>query len=187
MAPDEDQSLWQRVCHNVTPLKNKGKYVGGAHHDVGMPVKKTVKEKVAPHHHYPMPELSMSGMKEPPRQTEEVLLAVNQSNKVDRNTAKHVIAGKYRPEATLDLHGMNQEQAFNTLLSFIDAAYTKKKRCVLVITGKGGVGHKRGTLYTQTPKWLNHPTIRHMVLMFSHARANEGGEGALYVLLKRHR
>ena len=54
--------------------------------------------------------------------------------------------------------------------------------CVLVITGKG-----RGVLREEVPRWLNEPGLRDAVLSFAYARPADGGEGALYVLLKRRR
>jgi DNA-nicking Smr family endonuclease len=86
----------------------------------------------------------------------------------------------------LDLHGYTQNQAFDALGSFIVSSYQKQYRCVLVITGKGGQGDKKGVLYTQVPKWLNHPKLKPMILMFSHAQAKDGGDGALYILLKKN-
>ena len=70
-------------------------------------------------------------------------------------------------------------------------AHRAGKRCLLVITGKGmttkqGVA-KAGVLKENVPRWLNEPSLRRHVLAFAYARPEHGGEGALYVLLKRER
>ena len=68
---------------------------------------------------------------------------------------------------------------------FISRAEAAGKRCVLVITGKGLASG--GVLRDQVPRWLNLPPNRGRVLAFDYARQQDGGAGALYVLLKRRR
>ena len=55
----------------------------------------------------------------------------------------------------------------------------RDKRLVLVITGKSGV------LRRQVPQWLNLPDLRNVVVGFETAAIGHGGEGALYVRLRR--
>jgi len=54
---------------------------------------------------------------------------------------------------------------------------------VLIITGKGKIGH--GVLKKHTPEWLASPALREMIAGVSQADQRHGGEGALYVALKR--
>jgi DNA-nicking Smr family endonuclease len=62
---------------------------------------------------------------------------------------------------------------------------------VLVVTGKGTVrgerGHsgERGVLKRQVPMWLSLPEFRSFVVGFEDAHVGHGGEGALYVRLRR--
>jgi DNA-nicking Smr family endonuclease len=60
---------------------------------------------------------------------------------------------------------------------------------VLVITGKGGGAHAsgRGVLRRQVPLWLALPEFRTFVLGFDQAAIGHGGEGALYVRVRRVR
>ncbi len=60
------------------------------------------------------------------------------------------------------------------------------RRRVLVITGKGR-DFGEGVLRDAVPRWLNEDSIRPMIRAFSHAAPKHGGEGALYVLLKRRK
>lgn len=85
--------------------------------------------------------------------------------------------------ARLDMHGLDQDQARATLEAFIRRAYGQGHRAVLVITGKGKVGH--GVLKQRTPEWLADPSLREMIAGVSTADRRHGGEGALYVALKR--
>ncbi|HEV7386347.1 MAG TPA: Smr/MutS family protein [Phenylobacterium sp.] len=97
---------------------------------------------------------------------------------------KHRIA-KAREEigARLDLHGLDQDRARGVLERFLARAWDEGFRAVLVITGKGVQGD--GILKRRTPEWLAAPHLAHMVAGISDAARHHGGEGALYVALKR--
>ena len=61
---------------------------------------------------------------------------------------------------------------------------------MLVITGKGKVGgaeSERGVLRRQVPQWLSLPEFRALVVGFEEAHIGHGGEGALYVRVRRIR
>ena len=73
------------------------------------------------------------------------------------------------------------------LLRFLNAASLRGARLVLVITGKGGVGQgERGILKRQVPQWLALPEFREWVVGFEKAHIAHGGEGALYVRIRRN-
>ncbi len=106
---------------------------------------------------------------------------------VDRRTAQRVRRGQREIEAVLDLHGMGREAAHQALTAFVTGSRQAGRRCVLVVTGKGRRGAGDGVLKAAVPRWLNDAGLRDHVLGFSHARPQHGGEGALYVLLRRRR
>jgi DNA-nicking Smr family endonuclease len=86
----------------------------------------------------------------------------------------------------LDLHGMTQAQAHDALLGFLRRSQAKDARIVLVITGKGARGDsERGVLKRQVPMWLALPEFRGLVVGFGEAAVGHGGEGALYVRVRR--
>ena len=93
--------------------------------------------------------------------------------------------GKTPIEGKIDLHGRTQAQAHDDLHDFVARAHAAGKRMVLVITGKGMTASKSGVLKENVPRWLNEPGLRRHVLAFDYAEPQHGGEGALYVLLKR--
>jgi DNA-nicking Smr family endonuclease len=97
---------------------------------------------------------------------------------------KHRIA-KEREEigARIDLHGMTQDRARAALDAFVARAWNDGWRAVLVITGKGVQGD--GILRKAVPGWLGAPELSHIVAGISEAARHHGGEGALYVALKR--
>jgi DNA-nicking Smr family endonuclease len=83
----------------------------------------------------------------------------------------------------IDLHGMTQDRARAALHAFLGRAWDEGYRAVLVITGKGVQGD--GVLRRRTPEWLAEPGLAHIVAGVSDAHRRHGGEGALYVALKR--
>ncbi|THD63744.1 Smr/MutS family protein [Phenylobacterium sp.] len=85
--------------------------------------------------------------------------------------------------ARLDLHGMDQVRARAVLEGFLATAFHEGWRAVLVITGKGVQGD--GVLKRRAPEWLAAPHLAHIVAGISDAARHHGGEGALYVALKR--
>jgi len=96
--------------------------------------------------------------------------------------------GKMDIGGRIDLHGHSQEQAHRALNAFIAGSFTAGRRCVLVITGKGARSDAgSGVLRRAVPHWLNASPNREKVLAFSYAAPRDGGEGALYVLMKRQR
>jgi DNA-nicking Smr family endonuclease len=87
--------------------------------------------------------------------------------------------------ARLDLHGLDQDRARAALEAFLRRAFDEGWRAVLVITGKGVQGD--GILRRRAPEWLGAPHLAHIVAGLSEAGRRHGGEGALYVALKRRR
>jgi DNA-nicking Smr family endonuclease len=83
----------------------------------------------------------------------------------------------------LDQHGLTQDEARARLNGFLSRAYADGWRSVMVITGKGSRGD--GVLRRYAPEWLASPGLAHIVAGVGEAHRRHGGEGALYVALKR--
>ena len=107
---------------------------------------------------------------------------------VDKRTATRLKRGKMAIDGRIDLHGLTQEEAYRALTSFLAGAQESGRRCVLVITGKGLRPDGRiGVIRASVPRWLNQPPNRQRILEVTPAAPRDGGEGALYVLLRRKR
>jgi DNA-nicking Smr family endonuclease len=107
-----------------------------------------------------------------------------------RRERSQLSRGRKEIDARLDLHGMTQTRAHRALLSFLQHANSDGLRFVLIITGKGrtvGLESERGVLRRQVPEWLNLPEFRALVVGFEEAHVGHGGEGALYVRIRRSR
>jgi DNA-nicking Smr family endonuclease len=88
-----------------------------------------------------------------------------------------------RLDARIDLHGFDHDRARAVLTDFVLRSRSEGRRSILVITGKGALG--AGVLRRHVPEWLAAPPLRHAVAGLSEAHRRHGGEGALYVALKR--
>lgn len=106
---------------------------------------------------------------------------------LDRRTDDRLRRGRLGIDGRIDLHGMTQSQAHAALNSFILRGWHEQRRMVLVITGKGSGGQGAGILRQVVPRWLNEAPLRPLVLAIQRAQPKDGGDGALYVLLKRRR
>ncbi|MBV8593955.1 MAG: Smr/MutS family protein [Caulobacteraceae bacterium] len=87
--------------------------------------------------------------------------------------------------ARLDLHGHTETTGRAALTDFLLRLHAEGRREALVITGKGARGD--GILRRRTPAWLAEPPLRAIVAGVSPAHRRHGGDGALYVALKRAR
>jgi DNA-nicking Smr family endonuclease len=175
----EEEDLWRHVTGDVKPMARREKPPATAARKTAPPVprSKTRKPPTATELRKPVPA--------PKPHVPE--LAHGAAPGVDRKTADNLRRGRMPIEARLDLHGMTQAQAHGRLVSFIEGHQAAGKRCVLVVTGKGTWREEGGVLREAVPRWLNTPELRPRILSFSHAQRKDGGEGALYILLKRLR
>jgi DNA-nicking Smr family endonuclease len=108
---------------------------------------------------------------------------------IGRRERAQLSRGKKEIDARIDLHGMTQTRAHRALFGFLQRAHHEGSTFVLVITGKGKIGgeSERGVLRRQVPQWLALPEFRALVVGFEEAHIGHGGEGALYVRVRRAR
>jgi DNA-nicking Smr family endonuclease len=109
-----------------------------------------------------------------------------------RRLKQSVARGRAQIDARIDLHGLTQREAHHVLLRYLRRAQADGAKIALVVTGKGGgagggIAGERGVLRRQVPLWLALPEFRDFIVGFETAGAGHGGEGALYVRLRRKR
>jgi DNA-nicking Smr family endonuclease len=106
-----------------------------------------------------------------------------------RREKQQLARGRTAIDVRIDLHGMTQAQAHAALVHFLRRGQHDGAKFALVVTGKGtrSAEGERGVLRRQVPHWLRLPDLRDVVLGFEEAHVTHGGEGALYVRLKRLR
>jgi DNA-nicking Smr family endonuclease len=177
-TPDNDADLWAGVAKSARPL---GKRHAAVKPDLAkQPLRPSVKEAQLP--------------RQPVPKARPKPAAVARGLALDRQTARQLERGRLAVEARLDLHGMRQRDAHAALRRFLKTAQGKGLRHVLVITGKGaepGAARsfyeedERGVLRQAVPHWLAAPDLAALVVSYSAAPRRLGGEGALYVRLRK--
>ena len=90
--------------------------------------------------------------------------------------------GEWSIQGEIDLHGLRREEAREAVAAFLRDALKRGWRCVRVVHGKGlGSPGKTPVLKGKVHGWL---AQKNEVLAFVQARADEGGAGAVVVLLR---
>ncbi|RPF71846.1 Smr/MutS family protein [Aurantiacibacter spongiae] len=111
--------------------------------------------------------------------------------KLDSHWNRRLARGE--PDFTLDLHGHTLDQAWQRLDRGLRQARAMEARVVLVVTGKSRPvdpadrGSRRGAIRAKILDWLAAgPHAAHIAAVKPAARRH-GGEGALYLVLRRQR
>lgn len=172
-----DLDLWRRATADVKPLaETPANEPPETNQDDGKPAKTGARPATEP---VPSQRQSKPSAPSGPR-----VLDPSRPIDIDRRSWERLKRGQIDIERKLDLHGRTQSEAHRALERFLAMAAATGLRCVLVVTGKGGVGG-RGVLRQMVPRWLSEANNRDKVLTYSPAQPRHGGDGALYVLLKR--
>ena len=104
---------------------------------------------------------------------------------IEKPTYRKLARGRLPLEASIDLHGLTQSEAYGLLHGFIARAHARGLRHVLVVTGKGTSSGGDGVLRRAVPHWLRTPEFRGMASGCQPAARGHGGDGAFYVRLRR--
>ncbi|MGR3783291.1 MAG: Smr/MutS family protein [Albimonas sp.] len=212
---EADRALWRAAMRDATPLEGRDPAPGdlpGQASPAAMgaagappPAADPAQGRGAPPPEAPAPArpprtvLRPTGRARPPTTAvfhPPALDTFDPAAGLDRRTAERLKRGRRPPEARLDLHGMTADRAHATLSSFIRAKRAQGCRCVLVVTGKGGrkpvedapfMPERTGVLRHAVPLWLGQAPLAHMIVGIYPAHRNHGGEGALYVYLRKIR
>ena len=177
MSGDETH-LWRRAIADVRPIPRPATHADAA--SEASPPLPPAQEPAAE----PVRKTSPARPQPPPVAEE---LVHGKAAGLDKRTLMRLRRGLIAPETQIDLHRQTQEEAHRLLVGFLASSQANGRRCVLVITGKGYGSGGPGVLKTMVPRWLNEQPNRARVLAFCHAVPAHGGEGALYVLLRRVR
>ncbi|HVP66288.1 MAG TPA: Smr/MutS family protein [Anaeromyxobacteraceae bacterium] len=105
---------------------------------------------------------------------------------LDPQVVRKLRRGEFSVQGHLDLHGLSRGEARAAVEAFLRESRQKGKRCVLLVHGRGL--HSRDqvpVLKEALRSWLATARFGRHVLAFATARPQDGGAGAVYVLLRR--
>lgn len=173
---DEDKALFSEMMKTVKPLKDTTK------REPKPPVAKKISIRKSDPIEKPKTEYYLSNYYTDAVHSNSELSYTNQA--IPRKRLRELKNGDIRWEARLDLHGFRPEEAQRALCDFIEQKYHAGNRCLLIIHGKGGRLGEEPVLKNHVNHWLKQLPY---VLAFNSAIPRDGGNGALYVLLKRQR
>jgi DNA-nicking Smr family endonuclease len=104
----------------------------------------------------------------------------------DRAIVRRLRRGEYAVQGHYDLHGLTKDEAKVAAERFLRDARTAGKRCVVLVHGRGLHSKDQMPVLKEALKrWLSTARFGKHVLAFATARPQDGGAGAVYVLLRR--
>lgn len=182
----EDRILWETVARTTRPLRPVAKRPAFAIEDMhlwdmenGLNIPQRVQAE-------PMKAAASKAAGETSLQTRKKQETnANPLHDIDRPTIRKIAKGRVEIQARIDLHGMRQREAHDLLYSFLSDAWHRGLRFVLVITGKGTSMGSDGVLKQAVPHWFSTPLFRLYVSAYEDAVRHHGGQGALYVRLRK--
>lgn len=185
LSPD-DRRLWARVSGSVTPkVARKSRLI--------IPGAVEPEPPAAPH-----PEAGAKAAKAPPKfvKPKPAIVPVasppppvsargrGAPEELEPRRKRRLSRERDPIEAKIDLHGYGRFQAQDALTAFLLGAQARGYRSVLVVTGQGRRGGT-GVIRASVHEWLAAPGLRTVVSGFAPAARHHGGDGALYVTLRR--
>ena len=163
--PEDDSALFREAVKGVKPLKDSGRRP-----PVPRPLQHEADEQAA------LREMRDGSL---PDVGEELSY---RTAGIQDGVFRRLRRGAYRVGAELDLHGLRTDEARLAIVRFLAASRAADARCVRIIHGKGLRSKGEGPVLKQrVDGWLRQ---RSDVLAFCSARREDGGTGAVYVLLR---
>lgn len=178
----EEAALWRKVTASVTPLTGK------AHQRE--PEQTKGAEAASP---------AAPARKQPPSRQNPVAAA--RETPQPRSLTRHGLDGTWErrlakaqvaPELTIDLHGLTLDQAHVRLMDGIGQALAMGVRVLLLVAGKPRPqaahdlrGQRRGAIRAKLLDWLAAGPHASRIAAVRPAHPRHGGEGAVYIVLRR--
>jgi len=176
----DEQAAWAKLANSVTPMAGRQMpgLVERPKTNPAPPAKAPVKpppvKVVAPARSAPMPRSP-----------------VRFNSQLDSHWNRKLKSGQVAPDYTLDLHGHSLDAAYTRIISGLDQARAMNARVVLVVAGRerpvdpADRGTKRGAIRAKLLDWLAASHHADAITAIRRAHQRHGGEGALYLVMKR--
>lgn len=178
----EEAAAWEKVAATVRPLdvsaaRQPSTTTGGTDPEPSEQVR----------HRAPRPT------RHAPRDTMSADQATAPSGNLDSHWERRLKSGAMEPEFTLDLHGHGLDAAYSRLMDGVAQARAVGARTILLIAGKprpaapADRGSRRGAIRAKVLDWLAASEHHSAIAAVRRAHIRHGGEGALYIVLRRTR
>ncbi len=173
----DEAAAWENLVATVTPI-HRGK-------------SKTPPGTVAPAK--TAQPASMRQPVAPPARSEPARATANPPGNLDGQWDRKLKSGAISPDITLDLHGHTLDAAYDRLMGGVAQARAIGARTILLVTGKprpvdpADRGVRRGAIRAKVLDWLAASSHHSAIAAIRRAHVRHGGDGALYIVLKRTR
>lgn len=181
---EEEAAVWAKLAQSVTPMQ--GRMVPRMAERTGdaAPIVKPARPQVRPQ---PATQRRVTQRPKPEP------LTPNTKHGLDGHWERKLRAGNIAPDVTLDLHGHTLDSAHTRLETGLAQALAMGARVVLLIAGKSRPvdpadrGERRGAIRAKILDWLAAGPHGSSIAAIRKAHRRHGGDGALYLILKRPR
>ena len=190
LSPDET-ALWRKVALTVKPLERRRSSSSSSPEPLASVAKQAADPTPAP------PTLQLPKDAQPPSRGKAVVQPARPrpSDKIglDASWERKIMRGGLEPDFSLDLHGSTLDQAYGRLMHGLAQARAMGARVVLIVTGKprpteaADRGKARGAIRAKITDWLGASEHASSIAAIRGAHRRHGGQGAIYVVLKRSR
>ena len=191
LSPGE-AALWARVARTVAPMEGRPKIPlpSGEENHPRDGAKPAVPRPVAgpPRQRPALPPFDGPRSGSSPRGEDP-----GRRMGLDSSWERKLARGLVQPDFTLDLHGASLDAAYTRLMQGLSQAWAMGARVVLVITGKPRTaeaadrGWRRGAIRAKLIDWLAQSEHAGRIAAIRNAHRRHGGQGAIYVILKKGR
>ncbi|HET6922789.1 MAG TPA: Smr/MutS family protein [Anaeromyxobacteraceae bacterium] len=178
--PPSDEELWAREVAGARPLEERDRRVGP----------RIPRRRTEAFHHPDLEalrELEALVSGEAPfdiADTDEYV--EGHVSGLDPALVRKLRRGEYSVQGHADLHGLTREEARREVRRFLEDSRRRGRRCVLLVHGRGLHSEEQVPVLKEALRaWLATARFGRHVLAFATARPQDGGAGALYVLLRR--
>ncbi|WP_121117611.1 Smr/MutS family protein [Croceibacterium ferulae] len=179
----DEQALWSRLARSVTPLP--GRILPPAPKPAAAP-------PMAPPAKVPR-KAAVPAIPAPPQPDKGRVPPLAQQAGLDSGWERRLAKAAIAPDFTIDLHGHTLDQAYDRLNLGLGQARLMGARLVLLVTGRprpveaADRGTRRGAIRAKVLDWLAAGPHASDVVAIRAAHRRHGGDGALYLVLRRSR
>lgn len=181
----EDRRIWARVSGSVTPPKTRkaARVTPGAILPDEPLKPETIKAPRPPVLGKPKVSTKIRNTAPTPARAPPPAAPRSVPEELEPRRQRRLSRERDPIEASIDLHGFGRFEAEDQLRAFLMQSHARGLRAVLVVTGQGRRGG--GIIRASIHEWLQGHALRGVVSGFAMAHRRHGGDGAIYVTLKR--